>query len=219
MGPMRDEELFKEWFPANRKPWERMPGEPAKPYAAFLTYLQIEPSYERTMALAACLFYNKPIGYYSEAGGGHMINASFYDWKKEWMWDARVAAYDFEVTRDRLDAIREARIEKAREEGFELARVEHMMFHIMEEHYEKIVAAITNLNTEHPTWQNVNNAMKQMSALMVNFYKISKYKHDMKEQGFEGFSESEMDDFWSKTPPKQQMMQESAEMAEYEASD
>lgn len=216
---MKDEELFKEWFPEDRKPWEKMPGEPTKAYAAFLCYLQIEPVHERTVPLSAAIFYEKPLDYYKQGKGGHQVNPSFIDWKKEWMWEARVAAYDFQMTRDRLDAIREARIEKAREEGFELARVEHMMFHIMEEHYEKIVKAITNLSTEHPTWQAVNGALKQMSELMVNFYKISKFKHDMKETDFQGFSDKEMDDFWAKTPPKQQMMQDSAEMAERESID
>jgi hypothetical protein len=211
---MNDSELFKDWFPEDRKPWEMMPGEPTKAYNAFLCYLQIQPSHERTIPLAAAIFYEKPLDYYKKGKGGYQVNPSFINWKNEWMWHARAAAYDFQTTRDRLDAIRDARIEKAREEGHDLARVESMMFHLMEEQYEKLATAITKLDIEKPTWRDINSAMKQMSELMVNFYKISKYKHDMKDDEFAGLSDKDMDQFWEKKPTKEQIVSDVSEMAE-----
>lgn len=214
MGGMKDEEVFKDWFPDDRKAWERMPGEPPKAYKAFQCYLEIEPSHERTIPLALSTFYDKPLDHYRRNGGGHVIPPHVMDWKKEWMWDARAAAYDFQNARDRMQAIRDARIEKSREEGITLADTEHMNYHLMQEQYNKLVEAIPNLNVNNPTWRELQGMMKVMSELMVNFYKINKFKDDMKDDTGDGFSDADMDAFWAKTPPNQQVLEETSRWSE-----
>jgi hypothetical protein len=211
-----DDIIFDEqWFPKDRRPWERLPGESDKAYAAFQAYLGIEPAHERTIAEACAKFYGRPVSHYN--GPSQPIPQNIKTWKREYMWDTRCEAHDFWRTRDQMEAVRHARIEKAREEGFELAEVEKMTFDNFVALHDKIMQAVKNLPIQNPLWRDINAAMKVANEIAVNFYKISKWKHDMKDQdSFGGLSEEQMRDFWEKKPPKERAREGMAELANAE---
>lgn len=212
MADRHDEEQFRHNLPEDRKIWERADGETDKQYHAFRCFRDIEPSHERTLPIAAAMYYGRPLDYYVQ--GNHVVPPNLVSWKGEWNWLLRCRAYDFHRERERMEAVQHARIEKAREEGFELAHVEHILFDRYISLSEKIDLAIKKLPVENPVWRDINAAMKVANDIAVNFYKISKFKHDMKDDAATGLSPQDMEDFWGKTPPNQQMHEEMGEMAE-----
>ena len=66
----------------DRQPWERMPKESAKAFAAFNAYLNMNPAERSYRSLAKT--YDKSVAYRNVIGG----------WGSKWQWQARVKAWE-----------------------------------------------------------------------------------------------------------------------------
>jgi hypothetical protein len=76
--------------------WDRLPGEPARAYAAFTLWLSLGP--ERTLSAAA-----EAARKASAEGRGRPPRAkTLGNWARRWRWEERAAAWDAEQARRRL---------------------------------------------------------------------------------------------------------------------
>src|SRR4028119_2043135 len=112
-----------------RKPWDRIPGEPDKAYRAFECYLDL-PYWERKDLYAYRNYVGNP-----EASH---VSATWLSWKEEYLWEERVRAYDSYVQKERREQTIKAQVEAGYERGDELARMEQRMLHVQELCYEKL---------------------------------------------------------------------------------
>ena len=91
-----------------REPWEQMPGEKARAFAAFETYLSMPPA-ERTVLGAYRLFVGNAKAMYA--------SVDFRGWKRDFVWEDRAEAWDAALARDRRKGLREGAYHEAVKQG------------------------------------------------------------------------------------------------------
>uniref|UniRef100_A0A7C2ZYB4 Uncharacterized protein n=2 Tax=Thermorudis TaxID=1649508 RepID=A0A7C2ZYB4_9BACT len=86
------------------KPWERLPGEPAKAYHAFTIYRDLSPKERSLRRVAEVLGYGRS----KDKKGRLKVPATIEKWSRRYRWVDRALAWDDEQDRLRREAQREA---------------------------------------------------------------------------------------------------------------
>lgn len=183
----------------DRKPWDRLPGEPDKAYRAFECFLDM-PYWERKDLHA----YRNYVGN-SEASH---VSATWLSWKEEFFWEERVRAYDFHVQKERREQTIRAQIEAGYELGDELARMEQRMHHIQELLYEKLREKLEE--DDLLEWRPMD--LINLSRVMTEAYAAIKKVHSLEKSGpfdeSEPYTDDELNELYGEKKSPNQLREE-----------